>query len=192
MVKGASVGVLVVSLMGLTGCFGGFGKSAVKEQPQQNICEVLQREKAWIQPALTTEQRYGTPLSLTLALLETPLTELDKKHVKPRAADWDEYRIRSERWDASPNNVDDATDFIGWFTQESVKRNNIPLNDVSAHYIALRVGHGSYHRLQPDKYPSLLQQAEQIELKAEQWQSELALCRGHWQKESWYQKLKFW
>lgn len=199
-IKGVSAGVLAVSLLGLTGCFGGFGgfggiggkKSVKTVKPEPNICELLQREKTWIQPALKSEQRYGTPLALTFVLLEQPLTQLKKTHIKPRAADWDEYRIRSERWDASPNNAADAVDFIGWFTQESVKRNNITLNDVSAHYLALRVGHGNYHRLQADKYPELLQQAEQIERKAQQWQSELALCRDHWHKEGWYQKLKFW
>ncbi len=177
---------LLTLLTGLSGCFG----SEVRQQ--LNICAELDNNDEWIEATVSTQLKYGAPISLSLALLELPLFDLDKKHVRPRAADWDEYRIRSESWDASPHEVADAVDFIGWFTQQSVKRNSISWGDVSAHYLALRLGHGDYHRFDKSKFPELNLQAQQVGLRAQRWQRELTACKQQWQNESWYNKLKFW
>ncbi|MCP4588775.1 hypothetical protein [Pseudoalteromonas sp.] len=177
---------LLALVMGLSGCFG----SEVRQQ--LNICEELDNYDEWIEATVSTQLKYGTPISLSLALLELPLSDLDKKHVRPRAADWDEYRIRSERWGASPHEAEDAVDFIGWFTQQSGTRNSISWDDVSAHYLALRLGHGDYQRFDKSKFPELNQQAQQVELRAQRWQRELTACKQQWQNESWYNKLKFW
>ena len=117
MILSKKVFFLPVIVLMLSGCFGSSTKPALL------ICEELDDNKEWVEPAVLAQQKYGTPISLSLVLLELPLSDLDKKHVRPRSADWDEYRIRSERWDASPQVPADAVDFIGWFTQQSVKRN---------------------------------------------------------------------
>ena len=179
--------VLVIAGLILSGCFG---SKPVKQE--QDICKILDDKKVWIAPALQAESKYGTPLYVTLALLETPLTDLKKKHVKPRSTDWDDYRIRSERWDATPYNPSDAVDFIGWFAQESIKRNKIAVDDVSAHYLNMRLGHGEYFRLDRTKYPELVSQSRVVDAKAQAWKAQINQCRDSWEKKSWYQSLKFW
>lgn len=170
----------------LAGCFGSSSK------PQLVICEELDDTEEWIEPAIEVQQLYGTPIALTLVLLELPLSELDKPHVRPRAADWDEFRIRTERWGADPVVVEDAVHFLGWFTRETVRRNNVSWNNASEHYLALRLGHGEYHRLQANKYPQLAQQALAIQYRHDSWQRELHSCKDQWQGESWYHMLKLW
>lgn len=178
--------VLPFCIVILSGCFG----STVKQNLQ--ICEELDDTDDWVEPAMLAQKKYGTPLALSLALLELPLSELDKKHVRPRAADWDEYRIRSERWDASPNSPEDAIDFIGWFTQQTVKRNKIGWQNVKEHYLALRLGHGGLQRFDQALYADLALQAKGVELRAKRWSGELNSCQEQWQGESWYSKLKIW
>lgn len=186
MILSKKVFFLPVIVLMLSGCFGSSTKPALL------ICEELDDNEEWVEPAVLAQQKYGTPISLSLVLLELPLSDLDKKHVRPRSADWDEYRIRSERWDASPQVPADAVDFIGWFTQQSVKRNNIAWQDAGEHYLALRLGHGGYHRFEADKYPELAQQTKGVELRAQRWSNELQACKGQWQGESWFNKLKLW
>lgn len=176
----------VVFALLLSGCFGSSSK------PMLLICEELDANDEWIEPAVMAHQKYGAPLALTLSLLELPLSDLDKKHVRPRAADWDEYRIRSERWDASPSSPSDAIDFIGWFALQSQKRNALAWHQAGEHYLALRLGHGGYHRFDALKYPDLSQQAKGVDLRAQRWSKELAACKSQWQGESWFSKLKIW
>jgi len=179
-------GVLFISLF-LAGCFGG-----ATTKPALMICDELDDTDDWIEPAVNVQQKYGTPIALTLAMLELPLTDLDKKHVRPRAADWDEFRIRSERWDAEPTEVEDAVHFVGWFTQQSVSRNGLAWNNAAGHYLAVRLGHGGYHRFDSAKYPELTQQARGIQQRYDRWQRELQGCKNRWQGESWFSKLKIW
>jgi len=178
--------ILVMATLLLSGCFG----SSTKQQLQ--ICDELDANDEWIEPAVNAQQKYGTPLALSLSLLELPLSKLEKKHVRPRMSDWDEYRIRSERWDAVPSNPQDAVDFIGWFTQLSQKRNSLAWHEAGEHYLALRLGHGGYHRFDATKYPELSQQAKGIDARSKRWSKELAACKHQWQGESWFNKLKLW
>ena len=171
----------------LAGCFG----SGTKHD-ESDICELLDENDEWLQPLANAQSTYGTPVSLTLALLEQPLSEFDKPHVLPRTADWDEYRVRSENWSASPRNIKDAVDFVGWFSRESTKRNKISWDDVSAHYLSYRLGHGGYHRYDAEKYPELRMKAEKVEQRAIKWQQSLKQCQSRWQNERWFSKLKFW
>lgn len=177
---------LSVLLILLSGCFG----SEVKTVP--GICEQLEENDDWLQPLATAQMQHGAPISLMLVLLEPPLSDLDKPHIQPRTADWDEYRVRSENWAAAVTELRDATDFIGWFTAQSNTRNQIVWDNVSAHYLAYRLGHGGYHRFDASKYPELQQQAEQKQQQAMRWSQELKDCRLQWQQESWFSKLKFW
>ncbi|MGI1671171.1 MAG: hypothetical protein K6L74_12720 [Neptuniibacter sp.] len=170
----------------LAGCFG----SGVKTEP--GICEQLRENDEWAEPLVLAQEKYGTPLYLTLVLLNQPLSDLDKSHINPRTADWDEYRLRSENWEAAISSPYDAVDFIGWFTLESVKRNQLDWSDVSAHYLSYRMGHGAYHRFEPEKYPELVLRSEHFSQRAELWRNQLKNCQLQLQEKSWYSKLKFW
>lgn len=178
--------LIIISLL-FTGCFGSGAKPI-----EPDICEVLDENDEWLQPIADAQSTYGTPVSLTLSLLEQPLSNLDKHHVLPRTSDWDEYRVRTENWAASPQNIHDAVDFIGWFSRESVIKNQISWENVSAHYLAYRLGHGGYYRYDVLKYPELQIQAKQVEKRSFRWQQSLQRCQLQWQNESWFSKLKFW
>jgi len=157
-----------------------------------SICDTLDDHDEWLQPLLRAKAQYGTPVALSLALLEPPLTETDKVHVRVRTPDWDEYRVRSENWGADSHSVTDAVDFVGWFSRETVTRNQIGWQNYRAHYLALRLGHGGLLRFAPEKYPELEQQARSINTQAQQWQVQIAQCEPEWQKKPWYSRLKVW
>ncbi|MFW1677427.1 hypothetical protein ACFVYJ_06540 [Pontibacter sp. JAM-7] len=168
--------------------------TACSSQPiaPPSICDELDDNDEWLQPLLQTRARYGTPVALSLALLEQPLSVTDKANVRVRTPDWDEYRVRSENWGADIRSVTDAVDFVGWFSKETVNRNQIGWQDYRQHYLALRLGHGGLVRFQPDKYPELDRQAQGVGRQAARWDKELSSCEADWHKKPWYSRLKVW
>lgn len=180
------IGSLFLIPLLLTACFGS------NTQPQISICDELDEHDEWVEPVQQAQAKYQVPAPLLLVLLELPLSELDKAHVRPRASDWEEFRIRSERWDADPRNVEDAVAFAGWYVQQSAKRNQLAANQYGEHYLAVRLGHGGYHRFDRNSYPELLGQAKNVQLRGERWQRELAQCPKLLNDEGWLDKLKLW
>ncbi|MDF2181389.1 hypothetical protein [Neptuniibacter sp. CAU 1671] len=157
-----------------------------------SICDQLEDNDEWLQPLLSARAQYGTPVELSLALLEPPLSDTDKVHVRVRTPDWDEYRVRSENWGADSHSIADAVDFVGWFSRESVARNQIGWQDYRSHYLALRLGHGGLLRFEPEKYPELEQQALAVDSQARLWRQQITQCESDWHKKPWYSRLKVW
>ena len=70
-----------------------------------SICDQLEDNDEWLPPLLSARAQYGMPVELSLALLEPPLSDTDKVHVRVRTPDWDEYRVRSENWGADSHSI---------------------------------------------------------------------------------------
>ena len=171
----------------LAGCWGG----GIKPE-SVSICEQLDDNDEWLSPLLQAENKYFTPLSVQLSLLEFPESGRDGKYVYARSGDWDEFRMRTERWDASPARIDDAVSYVAWFSQQSRERNQIDRDAAGEHFLSMRLGHGAYHRLERGSLPSLERTAEQVADRAKRWDSELVNCRKQWKSQSWFKSLKFW
>lgn len=139
-------------------------------------CPVLREQSRWVELIQQSESKHGAPGFLILALLEPPLNDFDKKHVRPRVSDWDEYRIRNEHWDASPYEPEDAVNFIDWFASETVKRNQLSWEAGADHYLALRLGHGGLARFDPKRFPELHQQAQQVQVHMNAYRRAWASC----------------
>lgn len=164
---------LLISVSFLSGCI-----SSVIRQPEvsDTICDILEQNEDWLEPVQISKENYGTPIWLSLALLEPPLSDFDKKHIRPRESDWQEYRVQNENWDASPDNIDDAVDFIGWFTARNIKLNQLNWENTYEHYLSLRLGQSQYRYIDTANYPNLIKQAKNIARRARRWQHELPAC----------------
>ena len=171
----------------LAGCWG----SGVKNDTI-SICEQLDDNDEWIMPLLRAEKQFSTPISVQLSLLEFPGPGRGGKYVYARSGDWDEFRMRTERWDASAESMDDSINYVAWFSQQSRERNQIDGHAAGEHFLSMRLGHGAYHRMERGSLPDLERTAEQVSMRAQRWRSELMLCRSQWKNESWFNALKFW
>ncbi len=135
-------------------------------------CQYSAEDEGKLQAAVNAAYRWEVPASLILGLLEP----IGPPWVKPRVLDWDEYRMQSENWQASPASVADSAQFIGWFSKSSQRRIQLQGDQIANHYMALRLGHGGYHRGLDVASAVLTEDAEQARLRTEAWRRRMQHC----------------
>ncbi|QXT39797.1 transglycosylase SLT domain-containing protein [Gymnodinialimonas ceratoperidinii] len=89
---------------------------------------------------------------------------------------WDEYRDATGNRRADRTDIGDATDFMGWYMNLTLERNNIPLNDTRRQYLAYHEGHTGYARASYNSKPWLLEVARRVESRAERYRQQLERC----------------
>lgn len=179
---------LVFSAALITAC----SSSDVKQNNAPSVCTLLEQNDDWIAPLLVAERDYGIPIVVQLTLLEFPPRNDADKKVLPRVGSWDEFRLASERWGADPRKIDDAVTFVAWYASMTRQRNELADDAAGEHYLALRLGHGAYHRFERGSLVQLEAEAVRLDRRAQRWQQEIAVCRSRWQESSWFKTLKFW
>jgi len=140
-------------------------------RPQQK-CDYNALEEDKIQAAVNAAHRWQVPTALVLGLLEPH----GPPWVKPRELDWDEFRMDSENWSSDPDDLDDSAHFLAWFSDQSQRRIQLDHDQTKAHYLAIRLGQGAYHRQETDIPVGLITAAHEAEQRAKQWQQRMQRC----------------
>lgn len=89
---------------------------------------------------------------------------------------WDEYREATGNPRARRTDIGDATDFMGWYMNLTLERNNIPLDDTRRQYLNYHEGHSGYRRGTHNSKPWLLEVATRVEQRAETYRLQLQSC----------------
>lgn len=89
---------------------------------------------------------------------------------------WDEYIADTGNRGADRTDIRDATDFMGWYMNITVERNNVALTDARRQYLAYHEGHTGYSRGSYNRKPWLLDVARRVESRAERYRTQLASC----------------
>lgn len=173
----ALITAVMASLVLLTGC----SKvetllPVIEEQPSSDFCEALKSNNAWLDGAVAAESRWGIPIYVSLAELNLKIGTESSRYIDPIAGDWEQYRISTEAWDASPADVDSALDFIGWHGRLAVERNQLRMEQAGQLYLASRLGHGGFLRYQQQSDLVLSRQSEQVDLRAAEYRDQLKFC----------------
>ena len=116
----------------------------------EDSCILFKEKKNWYKSTKKSYDRWGTPISLQLAIVnqESSFNQFAKPKRKkifglipgsrPSTAfgyaqvtnpTWDWYRNRTGNVNASRANFDDITDFIGWYTTQSNIMLGISMSD---------------------------------------------------------------
>ena len=135
-------------------------------------CDYSGQDEEKLQAAINAAYRWDVSVALVLGLLEAD----GPPWVKPRILDWDEYRMQSENWKASPDDLEDSAGFIGWFTHHSHKRIQLQSDQVADHYMALRLGQGGYHRGLDSASAMIRQDAVLARERTATWDRRLKQC----------------
>ncbi|MGB1109633.1 MAG: hypothetical protein ACPG4N_04725, partial [Gammaproteobacteria bacterium] len=77
---------------------------------------------------------------------------------------------------ASRDNFDDASDFIGWYTDVSQRTLGISKWDAYNQYLAYHEGHGGWKRKNYNKKPWLIQVAKKVRSRAAQYAKQMKAC----------------
>ncbi|MCC5969580.1 MAG: transglycosylase SLT domain-containing protein [Pararhodobacter sp.] len=90
---------------------------------------------------------------------------------------WEEYQAETRSARARRDNIQDATDFIGWYSNKSLERNGIALNDARNLYLAYHEGHTGFSNRSYMAKGWLMNVADRVATRAVMYDAQLRSCR---------------
>mgnify|MGYP000430155305 FL=1 len=163
-----------------------------------NACSIIKERPKYLKAFRATERRWGIPMHVQMAIIHQeskfrsnartphqyilgviPIGRQSSAYGYGQALDgtWDDYRSATGRWRAKRNKISDATDFMGWYMNESKERNGIALYDARNQYLAYHEGHSGFSRGSYRSKSWLLAVASKVETRSQKYQAQLATCR---------------
>jgi hypothetical protein len=188
-----ALGAACLALLALAGC------ATAPPTRVDDACAIFEEKPDWYEAARDTEQRWGTPVQVQLAIVRA---ESSFKHdAKPprdsflgvpmwwrvssaygyaqvKDETWDTYRTAAGNRGASRSDFADASDFVGWYTDQSQKRLGISKWDAYNQYLAYHEGQGGYSRKTYAGKDWLLRIARKVDGWARTYGGQLRTCRG--------------
>lgn len=164
-----------------------------------DACAVFEEKPDWYRATRATEKRWGTPVQVQLAIVRA---ESSFKHDAKSPRDsflgipmwwrvssaygyaqvkdetWDGYRAATGHRSASRSDFADASDFIGWYTDQSQKRLGISKWDTYNQYLAYHEGQGGFSRKTYADKDWLLRIARKVDAWARGYGDQLRACRA--------------
>lgn len=149
---------------GLASCGGG---DMVSPDDLDNACSIVAQRPTYLRAMRHTEREWGVPVPVQMAVIHQeskfdgdartpyqwslgviPMGRQSSAYGYSQAIDatWDHYREETGNRHAKRDNIRDATDFMGWYMNETKRRNGIPLDDARRQYLAYHEGWNGYSR----------------------------------------------
>lgn len=175
----------------------------------QNVCEMFEERRGWYRAAERAEQRWGIPVPVTMAFIaqessfqaraRPPRQRLlgfipgrrpstARGYAQALTSTWNEYREVTGNHRARRSNFADASDFVGWYNANSVRRNGIAPHDARNLYLAYHEGNTGFARGTYRNKPWLLRVADNVQNEADRYARQYAQCRGDLDR-SWWRRL---
>lgn len=182
----------------LVAACGGGNNSAPRNL--NDACSILNQRPKFARAFKATERRWGVPAHVQMAIIyqeskfianaRTPyryvlgVLPMGRQssafgYAQALDATWDGYRRATGRWGADRNDIFDATDFMGWYMNETRERNGISLHDSRNQYLAYHEGHTGYARGSYRSKIWLLRVSGEVASRADTYRGQLANCRSY-------------
>ena len=163
-----------------------------------DACTILKQRPGYLKAFRAVERKWGVPVHVQMATIYQeskfvadartpfrytlgviPMGRQSSAFGYSQALDgtWDEYRKDQGRIRARRDNIRDAADFMGWYMNQSLERNNIPLSDARNQYLAYHDGHTGYARGSYKRKSWLLRVSGEVAARSSNYQGQLATCR---------------
>ncbi|NNE54363.1 MAG: lytic transglycosylase [Sulfitobacter sp.] len=185
---------LIVVLL-VASCGGG-QSSAPRDL--DNACAILKQRPGYYKAFRQVERKWGVPVHVQMATIHQeskfvadartpfkyvlgviPMGRQSSAFGYSQALDatWDEYRRAESRRSAKRDRIKDATDFMGWYMNQTRERNGVQLTDARNQYLAYHEGHTGFSRASYNGKPWLVAVAGKVEARAQMYQGQIAGCR---------------
>ncbi len=183
-----------ILLLLLASCGGG-NYSAPRQL--DNACAILDERPQYFRAMKAAERRWGVPIHVQMATIHQeskfignartphrfvlgviPMGRQSSAYGYSQALDstWEEYRDTAGRSGARRDRIQDATDFMGWYMNDTTEKLNIPKWDAASQYLAYHEGRNGYARQSYLGKPWLMDVAAKVANRAEMYRSQLASC----------------
>ncbi|WP_347311574.1 lytic transglycosylase [Defluviimonas sp. SAOS-178_SWC] len=162
-----------------------------------NACSVLDQRPKYLTAMKRAERNWGVPIHVQMATIYQeskfignaktphrfalgiiPMGRQSSAYGYSQALDgtWDDYVKATRNRSARRNKITDATDFIGWYMDQSERKLGISKWDATSQYLAYHEGHGGFSRGSHNEKAWLLRVAAEVGARAELYQRQLIAC----------------
>lgn len=180
-------------LMLLVSCGGNF--SAPRNL--DNACSIVDQRPKYLRAMQKAERRWGVPVHVQMATIHQeskfignartphryalgviPMGRQSSAYGYAQAIDgtWDDYRKANKRMGAKRDRIEDATDFMGWYMDQSEKKLGLSKWDARTQYLAYHEGHTGYARGSHNQKAWLLRVSEAVGERSRLYQNQLIAC----------------
>jgi len=180
--------ILFIVLFFLTSC------SSIPKNTADG-CSIFSERYFWYKHAKKTERKWGTPISLQLAIIKME-SDFDWLAKPPRhklfkvipykrkssslgysqavKGTWEQYKNETNNSLATRVRFKDSVDFIGWYTNKTEKILKISKKDSFRQYIAYHEGWGNYKNYK--KNAKVVSLAKRVEQQTNKYKKQLNDC----------------
>jgi len=174
-----------------------------------NLCAIFAEKDKWYKQARKSYKRWGTPIPVLMAFTHQE-SGYQAKAKPPRkkllgfipwrrpasafgfaqAIDetWSQYKKATGSWGADRDNFNDAMDFVGWYNDQSHRKNGIAKTDARNLYLAYHEGHGGFKKGSYRKKKWLTDVAAKVASRSSSSQTQLKGCEKKLQR-NWFFRL---
>ena len=179
----------------LAACGGGSFKAP---RNLDNACAIVAERPKYYRAMKATERKWGIPVHVQMATIHQeskfigdartphryalgviPMGRQSSAYGYSQALDgtWEEYQKEQRRGGAKRDRIADATDFMGWYMDQSEKSLGISKHDAKHQYLAYHDGRSGYARGSYKAKPWLMAVSDRVAERAARYQRQLAGCR---------------
>jgi hypothetical protein len=165
----------------------------------EDACAIVSERPQYLRAMRNTERRWGVPIAVQMATIYQeskfignartphqfvlgviPMGRQSSAYGYSQALDatWDEYRNATRNRGARRDDIDDATDFMGWYMDQTQRRLGISKTDATNQYLAYHEGHSGFARGSYNQKSWLVRIAAEVGTRAVVYSSQLATCRA--------------
>jgi len=165
-------------------------------QNTSNSCSIFNERYLWYKHAKKTEQKWGTPIYIQLAIIKMesdfdwlakpPMQKLFKiiPFKRPSSSfgysqavkgTWEQYKNETGNKLATRTRFKDSVDFIGWYTDKTESLLKISKKDAFRQYLAYHEGWGGYKNYKNNQKVIVL--AKKVEKQSNKYKAQLEDCQ---------------
>ncbi|MCA8880305.1 MAG: transglycosylase SLT domain-containing protein [Rhodobacteraceae bacterium] len=162
-----------------------------------NACSIVSERPQYLTAMRRTQSKWGVPVHVQMAVIHQeskfdgdartpyryvlgviPMGRQSSAYGYSQALDgtWEDYKRATGQRRASRSDIDDATDFIGWYMTETNRRLGIPISDARDQYLAYHEGPAGYARGSHNRKSWLLRTANRVEARSQLYARQLQAC----------------
>ncbi|MFN7223823.1 MAG: lytic transglycosylase [Paracoccaceae bacterium] len=184
-------------LLLLAACGGGSSQFSAPRD-LDNACAIVRERPQYFRAMQATERKWGVPIHVQMATIHQeskfignaqtphrfalgiiPMGRQSSAYGYSQALDgtWEEYQADQRRNGARRDRISDATDFMGWYMDQSERRLGISKTDAQGQYLAYHEGRSGYARQSYLGKPWLVDVAARVQSRSQMYSQQLAGCR---------------
>lgn len=162
-----------------------------------NACAILDERPRYLAAMKQTERDWGVPVHVQMATIYQeskfignartphrfalgviPMGRQSSAYGYSQALDgtWEDYKRATRSYGARRDKISDATDFIGWYMDQSEQKLGISKWDAASQYLAYHEGHSGFARGSHRRKAWLMRVAAEVAARADLYQMQLIAC----------------